>query len=117
MGGILSRSLPIKHRPIATRKAPFRRNPFGRIYELIIPYVAAYGVARVLWRLRSILPVIGDSIEGAETTPDSVLPSTSTPELSPDLEMHPSSTLESTLSPDHATPHRLEKHSCRGALY
>lgn len=103
---------------------------FDRIYELLFPYVAAYGAARVLWGLRSILPVpvIGDSIEEADSETTQHSPESSTPHRrsvdvslrrSPDLEMTPvlhsteSSTPieESTLSPDYATPHRLEMHS------
>lgn len=78
---------------------------FDRIIELINPYIALYGVRRVLWRLRSILPVISDSIEDADSE---TTQSSSTPP-SPDLAvLH---TTESMESPDYATPHRLEMHS------
>ena len=73
---------------------------FDRIYELLLPYVAAYGAARVLWRLRSILPVVGDLIEEADSETTQHSPESST--LSGEG--------ESTLSPDYATPHR-EMHS------
>lgn len=79
--------------PTATVSTQTDDMDYGLIYELIIPYVVAYGAVRVLWRLRSTLPVIGDSMSWRATSTDSEM----TPEHSPD--------------PDSSTPHRLEERS------
>lgn len=70
--GRLTQIEPVETATVSTQIEPVEtatistQTDSGGIYSEIDCYIEAYGATRFLWRLRSVLPVIGDSMSWGE---------------------------------------------------